>query len=430
MAKGIIPQRTRYDCAVAALATALGWTYEHARDVLGGQVELNEGASLLPIMPRLLAAGVAGTYLLPRDRARVPPEMAGNQAIRLLPSAEEVHGLLKGRRAIVAVRIPGELPGRPIGSLQGHALAWDGERAIECGGTGEVARPPRELSFDDYPLQEALILTDAPAERRLPAEVRPATEIDGADAEALAAIFDRHERAVLAFSGGKESIALAHMLLPWRERVTLIWVDTGMMAPHMRDFVRGYRDQGWTLEEIPSPNLLEHWQAVGIPAEVFPQANVTGQALPRLQPWAACCRSLRQEPMNAYLREQSGSVAYINGQRRDDLGGATVVGLASQLPASVEVIQPLADWAEPDVFAYIERHGLTLPPQYAQGYADSIECIACPAPMKAERMRYLVQHYPDVVPFVHQHIAPAVQASQQAMNQIGAALLPCFEDRT
>lgn len=78
---------------------------------------------------------------------------------------------------------------------------------------------------------------------------------------------------------------------------------------------------------------------------------------------------------------------------------------------------------------YIERHALALPQQYAQGYADSIECTVCPAPMKAERMRYLIQHHPAVVPFVQQHIPPAIQASQQAMNQIGAALLPCFEDR-
>ena len=389
----IVPQRGRFDCGIAAVATLMNWSYERARDVLGLQVT-SAGVSLLPMMPPLLAAGVAGTYLLPRERARVAPEIADRQAIRGLPTVEEVHVLLKGRRAVICIE--GQSPDGQVGPNFGHAVAWDGERMIECGATGELARPSRELSFENYPLWEALVFTDAATSPRpAPVEARPATEIDGADTTALAALFERYERVFLGFSGGKESVALTHMLEPWRDRVTLLWVNTGVMAPHMAEFIRGFRARGWTLEELPSPNLIEHWMTAGTPAEVFPQDNVTGLAQPRLQPWAHCCRVIRQEPLNAFLRDQEGPACLINGQRRDDLGGATVSGLSSQLPSSVEVVQPLAGWSETDVLSYVDRHGLALPSQYAAGYRDSIECTICPAPMKAERMRYLRRHYPD-----------------------------------
>lgn len=411
----IVPQRTRFDCGISALASLQGWSYEKARDVLGPQVT-NQGACLLPMMPHLLAAGVAATYLLPGDRLRVLPEIADRQSMRLLPTSEKVHALLKGRRAIVI--IPGQSPSGEVGAFFGHAIAWDGERAIECGAVGEFARPPREISFEDYPLYEALVLSDTETETRpAPIEARPATELEAADPAALAAIFDRHERVFLGFSGGKESVALAHMLDPWRDRVTLLWVNTGVMAPHMVEFVRGYGER-FTLEEIASPNVSEHWHAMGTPAEVFAMGNITGSAQRRLQPWMHCCYVIRQEPVNAILRAQPGPCCFISGQRRQDQDGATVAGLKSKLPATVDVVMPLASWSETDVFAYIEAHGLTLPQQYAEGYRDSIECLVCPAPMNAERLRYLRRHHPTEATIATGAALAATDATMNAVGQI------------
>jgi len=388
----IVPQRTRADCGVAALATVQGWTYEKAREVLGDQVT-EAGACLLPLVVPLLREGIAGTYLMVRDHPEVDAATRDRQTMRKLPSRAEIHALLRGRRALVCIE-GGGTNGLP-GPGRGHAIAWDGTQAIECGSVGEIERPPSEVDFEDWPLREVLILSELPASAPPPpVEMAPAATPSSVDADSLAALFARHERVFLGFSGGKESIALAHMLEPWRDRVTLLWVNTGHMAPHMVEFVRGY-GEWFTLEEVASPNLIEHWQAMGTPAEVFPLANITGSAAPRLQPWLHCCNIIRQEPMSAFLRSQPGPCCFINGQRRQDQDGATVAGLRSRLPATVEVVMPLASWSEDDVFAYVATHGLALPPQYAEGYPDSIECLICPAPMKAARLRYLRRHFPD-----------------------------------
>lgn len=411
----IIPQRTRFDCGVAALATTLGWTYEKARDALGDQVT-EAGACLLPLVVPLLREGIAGTYLVSREHPNIGPQIADRQAIRKLPATSEIRALMQGRRAIVCIQGGGTdgLPGPDLG----HAIAWDGARAIECGSVGEIEREASEVDFREWPLWEVLILSDAQVDPApLPVEPVPASELNGSDHDTLAAIFDRHDRVFLGFSGGKESVALAHMLEPWRDRVTLLWVNTGVMALHMVKFVRGYGER-FTLEEIASPNLIEHWQAMGTPAEVFAMGNLTGSTQPRLQPWMHCCHLIRQEPVNAILRAQPGPCCFINGQRRQDRDGATVAGLKSKLPAAVEVVMPLASWSEADVFAYIVAHGLTLPQQYGDGYPDSIECLICPAPMKAERLRYLRRHHPDEAAFVVAAAEATTQATMNAVEQI------------
>ena len=50
----------------------------------------------------------------------------------------------------------------------------------------------------------------------------------------------RHGRAGLLFSGGKDSIVLAHLTEPVKERVELLWANTGAMFPHMETFIRAY----------------------------------------------------------------------------------------------------------------------------------------------------------------------------------------------
>ena len=408
----IVPQRALYDCLPAALATTLGWTYERARAVLGAHVT-ERGTFLMPLCSALLPERIAATYLLPRDHpymnGRTDPRWRG-----LLVSPTEIRDRLQGHRAIVTV--PGLGPEDQAGPEFGHALAWDGHRAIHCGSTGQHIQPAREIDIGAYPIWEALLLTQIPSHTPKAVAVPASHAEDNAD---LAAIFDRYERVFLGFSGGKESVTLAHMLAPWRERVTLLWVNTGHMAPHMVEFVRAYRERGWTLEELHSPSLLEHWQTAGTPAEVFPLANIHGLAEPRLQPWLHCCGVIRQEPINVFLRAQDGPACFINGQRRQDISGATVAGLRSQLPPTVEIAMPLTDWSGADVMAYVEKHGLTLPPQYAEGgYPDSLECLPCPAPMNAARMRYLRKHHPAEASIAVAASKAATDAALAAVSQI------------
>ena len=159
---------------------------------------------------------------------------------------------------------------------------------------------------------------------------------------ALAELFDRHDRVFLAFSGGKDSLTLTHLCGPWRDRLILLWSNTGHMAPHMVDFVRSHRDHYDLVEVAPERPMLEHWREHGTPADILPLEHVEGidWRSPRLQPWTACCGVHRVGPVLAHISRLNASSALLFGQRQRD-GGGTVAGLSSAVPNHVEVALPL-----------------------------------------------------------------------------------------
>ncbi len=72
-----------------------------------------------------------------------------------------------------------------------------------------------------------------------------------ADTPDLATLFDRHDKAVLSFSGGKDSLVCLDLCRDYRDKLTVAWVNTGAMFPHMREFV--YRAvEGFNFVELES----------------------------------------------------------------------------------------------------------------------------------------------------------------------------------
>ena len=54
----------------------------------------------------------------------------------------------------------------------------------------------------------------------------------------LTKLFNRHQKAVLAFSGGKDSLVCLHLCRDYRDKIDVCWVNTGAMLPHMAAFIR------------------------------------------------------------------------------------------------------------------------------------------------------------------------------------------------
>lgn len=212
----------------------------------------------------------------------------------------------------------------------------------------------------------------------------------------MSSICERFPQIFLAFSGGRDSVVLAHMLEPWKDRVTLVWVNTGEMFPHMVEWVRSFGER-FTLVELPS-NLADHWQARGIPATVLMgDAMVPGSGALRMQPWRFCCYTARTLPLLTYLQTQPGPWALVHGQRNDD---ADAIGLglnnaAPDLPAGNEVIAFYAGlgWGAKDVADYVTANNLTLPMQYPE-IEDLLECWCCPAYLDVKRVDFMRRHYP------------------------------------
>ena len=205
----------------------------------------------------------------------------------------------------------------------------------------------------------------------------------------------RHEHAGALFSGGKKSVVLAKLLEPHRDRVELIWINTGAILPHMVEFVRGYSERFKVTEVLSDqPRRL---QSIGFPVRVVPVANTpVGVAVrgggvdgPRqlLTDWIGCCSDLRARPALDYATSHGIGLLF-HGQRNDGK-------IDTMLRGAPEVCAPLWNWTSEELSRFVKDEGLALPAQYAEGYADSVECWNCTAEVDATRFRWLAEKHPE-----------------------------------
>lgn len=208
-------------------------------------------------------------------------------------------------------------------------------------------------------------------ELAIPGAAPPSTKINLAD------LFARHQRVYLSFSGGKDSIVLADLCKPWRDQVTLVWANTGIMWPHMVEFIRGYAGLFKLLEGSPKQDFRAFWGEHGLPADVVPIDNAVGRRWPRLQSWTTCCWAMRTQPLLDSLKSD-GATAILHGQREADKSFCTSHDSMWGYPDGLEVAGPIWDWEDRDVMGYVARHRLALPGQYRSA-SSSLECAICPA---------------------------------------------------
>ncbi len=122
------------------------------------------------------------------------------------------------------------------------------------------------------------------------------------DTPDLAVLFARHKKAVLAFSGGKDSLVCLHLCRDYRDKIDVCFVDTGATFPHMTAFVRK-ATEGFNFVELKSDQAA--WiKQYGLPSDMVPIANSVWRDLaapdpPKtvLQPWTNCCSKLRFQPL-------------------------------------------------------------------------------------------------------------------------------------
>ena len=243
----------------------------------------------------------------------------------------------------------------------------------------------------------------------------------------LATLFAHHEKAVLAFSGGKDSLVCLHLCRDYRDKLTVAWVNTGAMFPHMREFV--YKaTEGFDFVELKSDQA--GWiEQYGFPAEIVPVANSVwrdaGTPDPpktTIQPWTSCCAKLRFKPILDYL-EESSSTLFIHGQRLSDGGGFSAT---SGPDVKVQIYKPIWQWSERDVMAYIDKHKIELPEQYAHGVGDSLECWDCTARAGDSttgieaRLDYMEGEYPDLFERLKVRMAKVYLATEAAFKGVKA----------
>lgn len=221
-------------------------------------------------------------------------------------------------------------------------------------------------------------------------------------------LLEAHNKIVLQFSGGKDSLACLLLTKPWWDKITVMWTNTGdafpetleqmakikAMVPHFlevkTDQPKQIREHGWPSDLIPV-RATEFGRILTTESEKNIPENIPKE--PIIQGYPMCCGANVWTPMfEATLR--LGATLVLRGTRWTDARRATKS--QTEIIAGVTFHHPIWDWTAEQTFHFIDYPGF-LPPHYRKT-ETSLDCMHCTAYLheNAKKMRYLQRNYPEV----------------------------------
>lgn len=211
----------------------------------------------------------------------------------------------------------------------------------------------------------------------------------------IASIFGRHQNVAFQLSGGKDSVALLHMLRPWWDRVTVFWLNPGNPFPETVDYIRMITSDVQNFVEIngrqPEIIAMDGWPSDVVPHEYTTDGHIVfGEKPFKVQSRLSCCYRSLMAPMHDEMIRR-GMTCIIRGKRSEEADKSPT--RSGDVVGGVELVYPLWDMASDDIFAYLKAEGIRLPPYYKHA-SHSLDCMDCTAWWGEGLSRYLEAEHP------------------------------------
>jgi len=195
----------------------------------------------------------------------------------------------------------------------------------------------------------------------------------------------KSKRPAVAFSGGKNSLVVLHLVLKQKPDVIVAFNNTLVEYKETVKFVRWLAKE-WNLNfyEIKPPKGVNFWKIV------------KEYGFPTIRAWhkdgvsePACCRFLKTEPVAEFYNKKhidcfiTGISAFESRARklgiasRGLLRGVRYVGHYGKLWNETLACHPIALWTELDIWRYIEQNSLPVNPAYEKYGLDRTGCFCC-----------------------------------------------------
>ena len=191
------------------------------------------------------------------------------------------------------------------------------------------------------------------------------TLIDATE-QTLARIAADFSPAVFASSLAAEDMVLTDLILKAKLPIGIFSLETGRLHQETLDVldkVRQHYDHDITLYR-PQPEAVEQ----------YVQQNGLNAFYDSVEMRRECCRIRKVEPLGRAL---AGNKAWVTGQRRAQSSTRAELHVQEEDVAhAMTKFNPLADWSEEDVWAYIRANGVPYNALHDQGY-PSIGCQPC-----------------------------------------------------
>ena len=209
------------------------------------------------------------------------------------------------------------------------------------------------------------------------AQLAPSADYSPALAEKVAAlqtllarIAAEYSPAILASSLSIEDMVVTDAILRGGHKIAIFTLDTGRMHADTLALVDAIRARYGFAMEVYRPQAPAVTQYVKLCGRDAFYESVDLRK--------ACCEIRKVEPLNRAL---AGKKAWLTGLRRDQ--AVTRADLPLQDFDSVhglEKFNPIADWTEEEVWAYLRANDVPYNALYDQGYR-SIGCAPCSRPV-------------------------------------------------
>lgn len=216
----------------------------------------------------------------------------------------------------------------------------------------------------------------------------------------------------VAYSGGKDSTVLLHLVRSIYPDVPAVFVDTGLEFPEIRNHVKQTENVVWLKPEMSFRQVVKekgypvvsksisHWidlaqrgQPSGLrQVEIDSRYGCARYKYLVDAPFKIsrdCCDILKKKPAKRYHRE-TGQCPYIGmlAEESDTRRSAYIVTGENNTDAAIPTSNPLMIWTTKDIWDYIKRYDLPYASIYDKGYPRT-GCIFCMFGITVDRDRFL-----------------------------------------
>lgn len=182
----------------------------------------------------------------------------------------------------------------------------------------------------------------------------------------LDSIAARHASVKLASSLAAEDMLLTHAILSRGVKIGIFSLNTGRLHAETLGMIDRVRERyGYEIEQfLPQQDAIDEYVAQHGLNAFYESVDLRKR----------CCEIRKVEPLNRALSDVS---AWVTGQRREQSVTRAELHEEEQDNArGIAKFNPLADWTEADVWAYLGAFEVPVNPLHARGY-PSIGCEPC-----------------------------------------------------
>lgn len=179
-------------------------------------------------------------------------------------------------------------------------------------------------------------------------------------------IATRHAKIKLASSLAAEDMVLTHAILSRALPIGIFSLNTGRLHAETLEMIDRIRTRyGYEIEQL-------HPQAGAI--DEYVKTHGLNAFYESVELRKRCCEIRKVEPLNRAL---AGVDAWVTGQRREQsVTRAELHEEERDAARNIAKYNPLADWSEGEVWAYLKLYDVPVNPLHARGY-PSIGCEPC-----------------------------------------------------